>query len=143
MSALGADHKYSILIQLFDIGRQLVQELHISFPHLECTLVLGEDVQFEDPAFSTGHLLGTTTRTCEGNWQKLINSSLDYLLIQFRDFVRLRSRLDLAHIKILIYEESRVTRIETLNANQITLFSYSCGIYSAENESRFILDRRF
>jgi hypothetical protein len=51
-----------------------------------------------------------------------ISCSLNYLLVRLRDYVRLRFRLNLANIKILIYEESAVTGIEGLYARQITLF---------------------
>jgi hypothetical protein len=85
-------------------------------------LVLGESLQLEDPELSTSHVLGTIARTCEDSWQRLIKGSLNRLLVQFRDFVRVGSRLDLVNIKILIFDESAVTGIEGLNARQITLF---------------------
>jgi hypothetical protein len=108
MSVIGASRKDRISIQLFEMGKQFTEHLRTTIRHLESTLVLGQDLQFEDPALSTGHVLGTTARTCEDNWQRLINGSLNYLLVRLRDFVELRSRLNLANIKILIYEESVV-----------------------------------
>jgi hypothetical protein len=122
MSARGADRKDRISIQLFETGRQFIQHLRMTIRHPESTVGLGEDLEFEDPALSTGHVLGTATRTCDDNWHRFLNDSLNYVFTQFRDFVRLCSRLNLANIKTLIYKESAVTRIEVLDAGQITLF---------------------
>jgi hypothetical protein len=121
MSAISGGRGDRVSIRLFETGRQLTEHIRTTIRHSESTLVLGEYLQFEDPDISTGHVLGTTARTCQDSWQRLINGSLNYLLVQLRDFVRLRARLDLTNIKILIYDESAVAGIERLEARQITL----------------------
>jgi hypothetical protein len=85
-------------------------------------LVVGENIQFNDASLSIDHLIGTTTRICERNWEQLLDGMLNYPLIQFRDFAQVCSRLNLADVRIFISKESAVTRIESLDASQIMVF---------------------
>jgi hypothetical protein len=122
MSIIDGDINNRISIHFFDTGSQLKRILHITILNSHYTLLVGENIQFDDPSLSIGHFLRTTTRTCQRNWERLLDGTLNYFLIPFRDFVQVRSRLNLADVKILIYEESVVTRIESLDASQIIVF---------------------
>jgi hypothetical protein len=122
MSIIEGAVSNQISIHLFDTGAQLKGILRTTFLNSQSALLVCEHVEFDDPSFSIGHLLGTTPRTCERNWEPLLDGTLNCLFVQFRDFVQVRSRLNLADVKIFIYKESVVTRVESLDASRIMVF---------------------
>jgi hypothetical protein len=100
MSIIDGDIDNRIFVHLFHTGIQLKRILHTTILNSHSALLVGENIQIDDPSLLIGDLLGRDSRICQSNWEWLLDSTLDYLLIQFGDFVPLRSRLNLVDVRI-------------------------------------------
>jgi hypothetical protein len=111
-----------ISIHLFKKCQGLQDRLNQAILNAESTLVIADDIHFDESRLSNSHLLGAPPTTSEHLWQRLKAGSLHYLFVQVSLFVRFHPPLDLTNVSISIHEESFVTSLQRLPAMDITIF---------------------